>query len=178
MAGGGMPQEKTINTPVAHVDLVATLLELARAPITPQLRGHSLLPMIEGRSSAHPGFAYCESHSEGNATGSFVIRKGDWKYIHFTWYDDLLFNVKEDPDEFNNRIADPAAGTVLRDLREILQSQVDPEEVTQRAFATQERMLAKFAREKTEAQLAAMFEGRMGKGLATVLAAKAKAQAT
>ena len=103
------------------------------------------------------------------------IRKGEWKYIHFTWYDDLLFNVNEDPGEFHNRVGDPGTQAVVRELREILYSQVDPEEVTRRGFAAQEKMLAKFAREKTEDELAAMFEGRMGKGLAKSLAAKAKA---
>ena len=179
IAGAGLPKGKTIRAPVAHVDLVATLLDWAAAGGADELRGQTLLPMIEGRSGSDPGsgpaFAYSESHSEGNTAGGFVIRKGDWKYIHFTWYDDLLFNVAEDPGEFHNRADDPGAQTVVRELREILRSQVDPEEVTRRAFAAQEKKLAKFAREQTEDELAEMFEGRMGKGLARSLAAKAKA---
>ena len=174
IAGAGLPRGKTIDTPVAHVDLVATLLDWAAAGGASDLRGRSLLPMIEGPSNDHPGFAYCESHSEGNTTGGFVIRKGDWKYIHFTWYDDLLFNTAEDPGEFDNRIDDPAGKPVVRELHEILQSQVNPEDVTRRAFAAQEKMLAKFAREKTEDELAAMFRSRMGKGLSRSLAAKAQ----
>ncbi len=175
IAGVGLPKGETINAPVAHVDLVATLLDWAGADGADELRGQTMLPMIEGRSGSAPAFAYSESHSEGNTTGGFVIRNGDWKYIHFTWYDDLLFNVNEDPGEFHNRVGDPGTQAVVRELREILYSQVDPEEVTRRGFAAQEKMLAKFAREKTEDELAAMFEGRMGKGLAKSLAAKAKA---
>ena len=83
--------------------------------------------------------------------------------------------MNEDPGEFHNRVSDPGTQAVVHELREILQSQVDPEEVTRRAFAAQEKMLAKFARERTEGELAGMFEGRMGKGLARSLAAKAKA---
>ncbi len=26
-----------------------------------------------------------------------MVRKGPWKYIHFTWHDDLLFNLDNDP---------------------------------------------------------------------------------
>ena len=174
IAGAGLPQGKTIDTPVAHVDLVATLLDWTGANGADDLRGQTLLPLIAGSGSG-PEFAYSESHSEGNTAGGFVIRKGDWKYIHFTWYGDLLFNVAEDPGEFHNRVDDPGTRSVVRELREILYSQVDPEEVTRRAFATQERMLAKFARAKTEDELAAMLQGRMGKGLARSLAVKAKA---
>ena len=63
-----------------------------------------------------------------------MIRKGDWKYIHFTWYADLLFNIKNDPNEFNNRINDPTTKEVRSELKTILESLVNTEEVTLRAF--------------------------------------------
>ena len=56
---------------------------------------------MNGQPGDHPGWVNAESHSEGNTTGSFMIRKGPWKYLHFTWYDDLLFNLDEDPGEFS-----------------------------------------------------------------------------
>ena len=116
ISGPGLPEGITIDTPIAHVDLVAMLLDLAGADITPELRGNSLMPLIDGSDSDHPGWTYTESHSEGNCTGSFLIRKGDWKYIHFTWYNDLLFNVKEDPGEFNNRADDPVLAEIKAEL--------------------------------------------------------------
>ena len=185
IAGAALPQGKTIDTSVAHVDLIATMLEWAGAPMLASagavgqtgLRGHSLRTMIgDGSAGPHPAFAYSESHSEGNAAGGFMIRKGDWKYIHFTWHDHLLFNVKEDPGEFNNRIDDPAAKSVRDELSDILHHEVDPDEVTRRGFATQERMLADFARQMSESELAAMLQRRMGKGQARALAAKARVQ--
>ena len=174
IAGKGIPEGKTVDVPVAHVDLVATLLELAGAGDDADLRGHSLLPLMAGDPGEHPGFAYSESHSEGNCTGSFMIRKGDWKYLHFTWYDDLLFNLAEDPGELRNRIGDPEARPIVEELRGHLHGEVDPEEVTHRAFARQEAMLANFAHKMSERELAKMLEGRMGKGQSLALAAKAK----
>ncbi len=176
MAGGALPQGRKVDTAVAQVDMVATLLELGGAESVASLRGHSLLPLIEGRTGNHPGFAYSESHSEGNCTGSFMIRKGDWKYLHFSWYDDLLYNVAEDPGEFRNRAEDPAARPVLQELRDILHSEVNPEEVTRRAFDKQERMLASMTRAMTEDQLVKELAGRLGAGQARVLAAKCKKQ--
>ena len=97
-SGPGMPKGKSISTPVSHVDMVATMMEIGGAATT-GLRGHALGPMARGESSSHPGFAYSESHSEGNCTGSFMIRKGDWKYLYFTGGEALLFNMKDDPGE-------------------------------------------------------------------------------
>ena len=174
MAGAGFPGNVKINTPVGHVDVVATMLELAGSAAFKKLRGHSLLPFLQGKSTSHPGFAFSESHSEGNCTGSFMIRKGDWKYIHFTWYDDLLFNVAQDPGEFNNLIDKPETADIQAELKDILYSLVDPEEVTLRAFHAQEKILADFAVRMTEDQLFDMFKGRLGPGQARALAEKFK----
>jgi len=174
MAGAGLPKGKVIDTPVAHVDVVATMLEMARSDAAEKLRGHSLLPMITGKQGNHPGFAYSECHSEGNATGSFMIRKGDWKYIHFTYYDDLLFNLADDPGEFNNLINKPEVADIQAELQQILHSLVDPEEVTLRAFQTQEKMLKEMAEQLTEEELFEKFRGRLGNGQARVLAKKCK----
>ncbi|MFB6135369.1 MAG: sulfatase-like hydrolase/transferase [Halobacteriaceae archaeon] len=170
VAGAGLPEGEAVETPVGHVDLVHTLLEWAGAdPPEPQ-RGHALDPLVEGRraEAEHPGYAYAESHSEGNCTGSFMIRKGDWKYVHFTWYDDLLFDLAEDPNEFENRIDDPAAADVREELRDLLYEEVDPEAVTRRAFDRQEELLEEMAREEGKG-LFEELRGRLGDGQARAL---------
>ncbi|MFC2076149.1 sulfatase-like hydrolase/transferase [candidate division KSB1 bacterium] len=174
MAGAGLPQGVTINTTVGHMDLVHTLLEFAGIDPPTGLRGHSLMPLIEGKSDAHPGYAYAEHHGSGNCTGSFALRKGDWKLISFTWYDDLLFNLAEDPGEFHNRINDPAAAGPKAELTALLNSLVDPEEVTVRAFRTQQNFLERMVERQTEDQLYETFLSRLGNGQARALAAKCK----
>ena len=172
MCGPGIPAGKVIETPVAHVDLAATLLDWAGSDEQSELRGHSLIPLLEDRDGPHPGWAYTESHSEGNCTGSFSIRKGDWKYIHFQWYQGLLFNLKEDPGEFDNRIDDPACAEVLNDLKAILASQVDTEQLTRDAFEAQDRVVRGLAEGKTEEGFAALLQKRLGEGQARALAMK------
>jgi choline-sulfatase len=173
IAGAGLPQDNVINTPVAHIDIVATMLDLAGSDNLKKLRGSSLLPLILGKQS-HPGFAYCESNSEGNCTGSYMIRKGNWKYIHFSFYDHLLFNLEKDPGEFNNLINKPETAEIQKELRDILYSIVDPEEITVRSFRLHERILADFARNMTEDQLFDMLISRLGPGQARILAKKCK----
>jgi choline-sulfatase len=172
MAGGGIPQGRRLDTPVSHVDLVATLLEvggLRNVESIKELRGHSLLPMIEGRPHSHPSYSYSESHSEGNCTGSFMIRKGDWKYIYFSWFDCLLFNLKQDPGEFHNLANDPEHLPLVAELHGILTSLVAPDKITEAAFTEQERRLRAMVESKTAVDFYRQIAGRLGPGQAGAL---------
>ena len=60
--------------------------------------------------------------------------------------------------------------SILKELQTILHEQVAPEEVTQRAFATQARYLKGFVDKLDEEGLFNLFERRLGKGEARVLA--------
>ncbi len=141
MAGAGLPRGKTVTTPVSHVDMVATLLDLAGAPRPAELRGQSLAPLAHGRAMAGPEFAYSESHSTGNITGSFMIRKGDWKYVYFTGDKPLLFDLKRDPGELHNVAEKPELAGLVKELHRHLTSLVDPDAVTYRAFDKQHEVL-------------------------------------
>jgi choline-sulfatase len=170
IAGPGIPAGRRVDTPVMHVDLFPTLMELAGAPVPSGLRGHSLLPLCNGSAGDHPGIAYCESHSEGTCTGAFIIRRGKWKYIHYTYYDSLLFDMEKDPGELQNVIRTPEGARVSRELDETLRALVDPTERTERAFGAQERILQDLCARMTLDQLLDFgFESRLGRGQAITL---------
>ena len=171
MSGPGIPEGQVVDTPVAHVDLVAALFDWVGREAPSDLRGHSLVPLLSGEAGDHPGWTYTECHSEGVMTGGFMIRKGNWKYVHFTWHDGLLFNLAEDPGEFDNRIDDPTCGDILQELREILDGEVDTEQVTLDAFAAQTRMLRELTEGKSEEEFADLLESRLGAGQARLMAA-------
>jgi choline-sulfatase len=172
IAGAGVPRGRVVSTPVSHVDLIRTFLDVGGAEQPAKLRGHSLLPLLRGERGDHPGWAYCENNTEGNCTGSYMIRKGDWKYIHFTWFDDLLFNLADDPGEFTNRIGDPAAKSIRDELQAILRSQVDPLEVTLRSFTVQQKRMDEFAAKWTKDQMLDACRKRLGEGQAVALLTK------
>jgi choline-sulfatase len=169
MAGAGLAQGKVVEAPVSHVDMVATMLELAGAAAEGKLRGHSLVPLSNGRPGSHPGFAYSESHSEGNCTGSFMVRKGDWKYLHFTGDQPLLFNLKDDPGEFNNLAGKPEAASIRKELHAHLTSLVDPDAVTERSFVAQERRLKELVGQMTPERFYQELVGRLGPAQARVI---------
>lgn len=169
LAGAGLPRGRTVDTPVAHVDLAATLLDAAGVPRPRGFRGHSLLPLARGEDGSHPGFAFSESHGQGNCTGSFMIRKGDWKYISFTGDEPLLFNLKNDPGELRNLAGRKESAEVERELHGILTGLLDPDAVTARAFAAQARLLDGMVRRLTPEEFYKRMVGRLGRAQAHTL---------
>lgn len=161
VAGPGIPKGKVVDTPVAHVDLIASLMEMAKAK-TSGLRGQSLLPMLGGDSSAGPSFAYSESHSGGNSTGSFMIRKSKWKYIYFTGAEPLLFDMSEHFGEMNNLANDPKFGDVVEDLHAHLTSLVDPDAITFAAFHRQDQVLHELIQKRAKADFYKSVARRLG----------------
>jgi choline-sulfatase len=176
ISGPNLPKGKVVTSPVSHVDLVATMLDLSGLTVPQEFRGTSLVQLINGHPEAGPAFVYAESHSEGNPTGSFMLRKGDWKLIHFSYYGDCLFNLRDDHGEKRNRIDDPSAASVAKELRSILRGVVDPEEITERAFAAQKKMLDDFARRMNEQELFDLLKSRLGDGQARIISKMLKRQ--
>jgi choline-sulfatase len=171
MAGAGLPKGKTVDTPVMHVDMVATMLELAGVARDTKLRGHSLTNLANGRPGPHPGIAYSESHSEGNCTGSFMIRKADWKYIYATGYEPILFDLRRDPGELRDLAGNLETATLQAELHaELVRLIPDPDAVTERAFAAQEALLEKLIRDNTRKEFYEELHGRLGAGQARILA--------
>jgi choline-sulfatase len=162
IAGLGVPAGRRVEGPVAQTDLIATLMRAAGAS-TEGLRGHALF------DGSHPGFAYAESHSEGNCTGSFLIREGDWKYLYFTGDEPLLFNLKDDPGEFYNLADDRRYADVRQKLHARLTSLVDPDAVTYAAFRKQEAVLSGLVRTNSREEFYKRLVGRMGTAQARVL---------
>jgi choline-sulfatase len=173
VAGGGLPAGRVIDTPVSHLDLVATVLDLAAAERPRDLRGTSLLPLIAGSPDAGPRYVYGECHTEGNCTGSFMIRKGDWKYIHFSYYNkNLLFNLRDDPGEMHDLASAAQTASIEHELHATLTSIVDPAVVTTRAFEKQEEVLTGLIRDNNPDDFFQILEGRLGQGQAAVLTQK------
>jgi arylsulfatase A-like enzyme len=94
---------------VSAVDLVPTLLDYAGAGAAPDLPGHSLRPLLEGRGG-FPRESVIEGMTEvrGGAgagpneprreTGWFV-RRGSWHYIWYEGDGEELYDVAADPRE-------------------------------------------------------------------------------
>ncbi|WP_179020646.1 sulfatase [Winogradskyella forsetii] len=100
-------KEKTIDYPVTGADFYPTILDYAQIELmnNQHLDGMSLKPLIEGTKVPKERALYWHYPHYGNQGGdpSSIIRKGNWKLIHF--YEDgsnELYNLKDDAFEQNN----------------------------------------------------------------------------
>jgi choline-sulfatase len=139
VSGPGIPAGKTSATPVSLVDLFPTVLDAAG--IEPgeedrDLPGTSLFEIANAPDN--PGREiFSEFHALGAVTGLFMLRRGRFKYIHYTDYPPELFDLESDPEELNDLAGDPSHRGTLRELEAGLRAIADPEEVDRRAKADQ-----------------------------------------
>lgn len=97
---------RTCEVPVTGADFYPTLLDLAGLPLKPDQHtdGVSLLPLLNNKKIKDRALFWHYPHY-GNQGGdpSSIIRKGDWKLIHY-WEDgtDELYNLVNDIGEKQN----------------------------------------------------------------------------
>ncbi len=121
---GRIPAGKTIDNPVSSVDIFPTIFDYTGLPC-PENDGLSLRPLIEGKKRAYPDFTFSEIGHDVTAYTMFVYR--DWKYVwtHDDKVADMLFDLKNDPDETcnllgNNPDRSRYADTVKRIRKDML----------------------------------------------------------
>ena len=167
--GPGVPAGKMIHTPVSQIDLTPTLLDFGAIDPPSYLRGKDLSRFFKGGTGIRENVVYAENHAEGNCTGSFMIRKGNWKYIYFSYYDGLLFNLENDPGETVNLADSAKYAGVIENMKQELLERVDPDRITADAFIKQKAMLDSLVRNNSEEQLIDLFRSRLGTGQAKIL---------
>jgi choline-sulfatase len=122
-----------VREPVSIVDVMPTVLELAGARVEELLpsNGKSVVPLVDGERD--PGRAiFAEFHSEGINTTSFMVRQGDFKYVHVTGYDPQLYNLAEDPKELVNLAGRPEYSDIVAGLHILLMGNFDPKAIERR----------------------------------------------
>jgi arylsulfatase K len=110
VAGPGIAPGGRVDSLVSLVDVYPTLMDLAGLPHPEGLMGHSLLPEIGGGvHPERPGEVFSEYHSNFQNTSSFMLRRGEYKYIAYAGYEPQLFHLSEDPEEMHNLVAERPA---------------------------------------------------------------------
>ncbi|MDC0201117.1 sulfatase-like hydrolase/transferase, partial [Verrucomicrobia bacterium] len=119
------------DVPVSLVDLYPTLLELCELPNNTlknskgrPLDGHSLVSLLrEPRTGQWAGpkaaltALYKWSQNYIPNEQSYSLRSKRWRYIHYANGKEELYNVNEDPQEWNNLAYKSGHGPLLRTLK-------------------------------------------------------------
>jgi N-acetylglucosamine-6-sulfatase len=109
-----------------NVDIAPTLLELAGAPIPKEMHGRSLVPVLKGNVKNWRQSFLTEYFAEErfpNIASWQAVSNAQWKYVHYTELDeaDELYDLKADPGEMKNLIAEPGAQSALKKMKQELQ---------------------------------------------------------
>ena len=137
-AGPGLPVGKRSSSAVSLVDIYPTVVEALCGALDGRERalpGESLVALAQAEPRDRVVFS--ELHDDGSLTGTFMVRKGDWKLVHYVGYPPQLFDLLADPFEERDLAGDSSTADIQRDLYDALHSIVDPEAVNERVFADQ-----------------------------------------
>ena len=145
MAGPDVPAGKVISDPVTLADIFPTVLEcvgVKPAQADADLPGASLLAGA-ARGSMPQRTVLSEYHAASSPSGAFMIRHGRFKYIHYTGYAPMLFDLANDPHERHDLSGDSAHKADLEACEAALRNLLDPEAVDRRARGDQTAMIEK-----------------------------------
>lgn len=143
LGGPGVAPGRRVNTPVSHVDCYPSILQTVGASslIPPDLPGRSLFDIAaEPYDPARTVFS--EYHAAGGVSAAYMLRQGDYKYIHYTGFAPELFNLAHDPEEVHDIATQPQVQDVLHDFDRQLRAICDPDATDLDAKKDQARLIA------------------------------------
>lgn len=122
---GGLRAPNQTSHVVSHVDLVPTILEWCGLDIPAEVEGASIRSLIEGDDTPVNEGVTLEYHSANWGERVAPLRgwrTDDWKYVETVGGDDELYDLRTDPLEQRNLVADPAATADLARMKTALHS--------------------------------------------------------
>ena len=118
----------SVNTDlVSNVDFAETFLDIAGATIPSDMQGHSLVPVMKGKTPAdwreNLYYHYYEYPGAHSVRRHFGIHSGRYKLMHFYNLDEWeLYDLEKDPREMNSVYEDPAYAKIVGELKQDLKA--------------------------------------------------------
>lgn len=112
---------------VELVDLFPTLSELAGLDMPQDLHGKSLVPILRDNDARVK-----EGAMSFVKNGGTSFRTNDWAYMRYRDGSEELYDMRVDPQQFNNLAKHETSKSILRELAAKLNSQLEASGVSQR----------------------------------------------
>lgn len=185
IAGPGIAKGRRVESMTSLVDVFPTLLDMGRETDWgkhAELVGKSILPLATSSIQSFAPTSHAvnpledraaisQYHSNMANTGSFMVRKGPWKYITFghtlstfnaSAYTPQLFNVDADPDELHDVASDNK--DIVAQLDAVLNAEFDPQDADRRAIMEDKAVFDRFFGGLSKDKLKAALSGENGYG--------------
>jgi len=112
-AGPGVAKGKKINATVSLIDMYPTFVEMCNLPPVQGLEGASLAGMLHTPSKATDRNVFLPYLDPGG----YAIINQKWRYIHYSDGTEELYDVRNDPHEWDNLAEDMKWAPVKQNLK-------------------------------------------------------------
>jgi arylsulfatase A-like enzyme len=99
--------------PVQLLDIYPTLLELTGLEADPKLEGNSLVPLLKDTEASWPHMARTSF-----GPGNYAIISENFRYIHYNDGSEELYDIINDPHEWQNIVKKPEFSDIVKQHRE------------------------------------------------------------
>ena len=138
---GQLPSNRRIHPVVSLVDLVATIIDLAGADQNLPLDGDSLLALMHNQAPEWKDEALSEYLAHGVERPMAMLRQGRYKLNYSLGDPPELYDIEQDPNEFNDLGTNPDYQVIRDELQTHLLSQWDANTIEQEVLQSQQERL-------------------------------------
>jgi len=127
------------------IDIMPTLLDLANdkpfVEYVDPIDGNSLVNALNNDTSSLKDIAISEFAADGSTGPSRMVKKANLKYMDLEGEESLLFDLKTDPHELKNLIAEPDYAESAAELASICEADWSRKEMYETIYTNQRRRL-------------------------------------
>jgi choline-sulfatase len=143
-SGKNIPKNERISESISLLDMGPTLCGLTGIKmIYPVTDGRDISDLVMGKRPSGEGLAIMENYGEGAQKGYRMVRQGNYKLIYVPDEDIVLYDLENDPGEWNNLATDLKYKEILTRLERIaMDGWEDYKRYDEMRYESEERRMA------------------------------------
>ena len=142
IAGPGFDQSVLNNTATDSMDLQATIFKAFGAKRPAEWDGE---PIQDLKLNDETRSSFSEYHGHGTHASSYLVRRGEWKYVYHYGEPAQLMHIASDPREGKDAVKTAKENPdVVQEMHNVLLTYLDPDKEHHRAEEFIQKQLAEF----------------------------------